>query len=506
MADHSRPSGRKQPDDLPAEPNSPSWTRRGFVRTASGLFVASSFPALNACATTDLISIPTGTVGATVTGFDPKATKAGTLCGPVDGQALSITLSPPSAGSSSGEATNVPVGTYDVTYKPPDDHGLSSADLGMETKSVTVSATSGGNLSWDVDPKTGMVLVTITGFPDTATEAGTISGDLPITLSAPTAGTSSGESGQVLIGTYDVTYVPPVGYRLINADIGSPTKRATVSENAGSELVWGVDPSLESLDVLFHSDWSTATGETSAALLDTDKPIPWDSFRSNSSSYQIVVATGLDFPTTNVLRTDAIWRGSPAGAFAGGNRLSNGIPNPAVGNSLFYRVYLRVATPDAYTADNLTHPYQDGPSGSQTNWQHEVVTSPNGTWIHRLNTGNAWPNNRWPSPTLNKNQTYRFELQIHRIGTTTWNAHVRLYDSSDRLIATDADYNNINNSANLASTPTFTFNNISFLTGLQIGGNGWAGGVAGDYGFIAYYWGGLCVRTNDWCGPYANGI
>ena len=189
----------------------------GTTTILGGKITTGIFLLVSALASCELVTLveenvepgQTGTVRVTVNGFHADATAAGTLSGTVDGQDLVITLSPPSDGTSSGEATDAPVGTYDVTYTPPDDHGLNSADLGMETKSVTVSATDVGDLTWGLEPRTGTVLVTITGLSNAATEAGTIGGDLAITLSAPSAGTSTGESDEVLMGTYDVTYTAP---------------------------------------------------------------------------------------------------------------------------------------------------------------------------------------------------------------------------------------------------------------------------------------------------------
>ena len=97
-------------------------------------------------------------------------------------------------------------------------------------------------------------------------------------------------------------------------------------------------------------------------------------------------------------------------------------------------------------------------------------------------------------------------MRVHRIGTTTANIHVRIYDSSDVLLYDDADFDNRNDTQTLADTPTFTFRDLDHLQGFRVGANGWSGGVEGDYGFVAYYWGGVCIRNNDWCGPYANGI
>ena len=262
-------------------------------------------------------------------------------------------------------------------------------------------------------------------------------------------------------------------------------------------------------DAVFFSNWDTALGTGSAAVLDTDKTVPWEDLRGSPASVREIIATGsLDFPTTNVLKITAEWNGSGS-SFAGpdiDDSLTDALP--AIGDSIFYRVYLRVAVPDAFTADPLSHPYQDGPGGgSNTNWTFEVLTSTDGTWTHRWERGGIpWPNNRWSAPKLNKNQTYRFELQIKRNTSTDGEMHVRTYDSSDVLLYTDADYSNINSSATLASTPIFTFKDLNFLKGIRVGDNGLFGGVQGDFPFIMFHWGAHAMRTDDWCGPFSNGF
>jgi len=262
--------------------------------------------------------------------------------------------------------------------------------------------------------------------------------------------------------------------------------------------------------VLFESDWSTATGTSNAAILDTDKAVPWEDIRGPTAASEVISASGLDFPTTNVLKITAIWNGV-GGSFAGpdiDSSLTGAIPD--VGDSTYYRVYLRVLIPDSYTADDQSHPYQDGPGGgSQTNWLFKVLPKTDGTWIPQFGwPETAWPNDNWDGPNLNKNQTYRIEHRVHRIGNMTANLHVRVYDSSDVLLYTDSDFDNQQSTATLASTPTFTFRNLNHFKGIRVGDNGLFGGVEADYtpSFIMYHWGGLCMRDDTWCGAYNSTI
>jgi hypothetical protein len=255
-----------------------------------------------------------------------------------------------------------------------------------------------------------------------------------------------------------------------------------------------------SANVLFASDWSTATGTSDAALRDTSKPLPWTML--GGQGLEVIPSAGLDFPTTNVLRVTAIQATSGFGALR-----RSGLPVPAVGESRFYRWYSRVAIGDGVASgDPETHPHQDGQAGSQINWSfnvhHDLGAA--GMWTPQLRTQsgiNAWPNHWWTGPALSKNVTYRFELQVHRTGTGTFNLHVRIYDTNGNLLHDDASFRNDNGTATLASRPTLNFNTVSSLDGFNAGLNG----LAGSDWFpsrVYMYQGAIAVCGTDWCGPY----
>lgn len=258
---------------------------------------------------------------------------------------------------------------------------------------------------------------------------------------------------------------------------------------------------------VFASDWRSGTGSSDAAVRDTAQAVPWDGVAGNGSLSEVVPATGLDFPSAHALLVRGGWRSSPAGAAAENPRLNAGsghLPVPAVGQSLFYRWYIRVVIPDSYVADDLTHPIQDGTNGSVTNWQFEVTNNANATWNMSWNVGqNAWPNNRWfLQAPLNKNQTYRVELQIQRTGTNAFNLHARVYDASNTLRYSDADFRNANGSATLAGNPSLGFTAVENLAGFQVGFNGLNGGQESDYPIDLYYQGGVAISRDGWLGAY----
>lgn len=274
-------------------------------------------------------------------------------------------------------------------------------------------------------------------------------------------------------------------------------------------------------DMVFESDWSTARGQSNAALRDVNKAVPWDAL-FHGDGLEVVAAPA--FPTANALRVTALWRGSPAGATAQHTRLlkANGrIPVPAVGESVFYRIYLQINIPAAFRADPGTHPIQDGTSGGLSNWELAFnITGPADKFYFVIpvdNPGgvNAWPNSMWgPAPVrivengvrtgyeFDRNTTYRFEWQIHRIGGNTFNLHARVYDSAERLLYDDDDFKNANGTASLADRPTLNFLDVTTLAALQVGLNGISGGMASEFPFTYSHQGAVCVRTDTWCGPY----
>jgi len=250
-------------------------------------------------------------------------------------------------------------------------------------------------------------------------------------------------------------------------------------------------------NTVFTSDFNIL-GSSNAALLNGG----WDQLLNNGDALTVVSSAGLEFPTPNVLRIHTTARGS-RGAYSANIRLlptSNVIPVPSVGESIFYRWYIRMMVPNSYTADNLTHPIQDGRSGGSDNWQFEVVTQTNGRWTPRFFTGTggtSWPNYRWVVPSLEKNRTYRFELQVHRNGSGTFQIHVRVYDSAG-LLYTDADIQNVNGSARLSSNPSFRIYDLNVFKGWQIGLNGFSAGSG--FGWVYSYQGAVAVCVDDWCG------
>jgi hypothetical protein len=252
--------------------------------------------------------------------------------------------------------------------------------------------------------------------------------------------------------------------------------------------------------VLFWSDWRTARGNSVAAVSDGGK-WPFQS-RSFDRTMNIVSSEGLDFPSENVYQVIGV-----ADMEGWSMNRVEGMPIPAVGESRFYRWYFRSTLPD-FLEDYNTHPIQDGIAGSQTNWMFLVINSSNsasgnvpaGQWMPQFWANAApYPYQRWFGPLLNKHETYRFELQIHRVNTSQFQMHVRIYDSAGTLIADDDDMRNYGTST-LAGNMNFPFTNVNNMDGLNSGNNG-IGGSA-PWPFTISYQGAFAVCVDTWCGPY----
>jgi len=262
--------------------------------------------------------------------------------------------------------------------------------------------------------------------------------------------------------------------------------------------------------VIFHSDWSTDTGTGNDARLDTDKVLPWDSTEAGvgTTPTSVIDATGLGFPTTNCL---AMRIDNPFANYYGWCEIAGKWDAPAIGESLFYRWYVRNGVTDAGFGGTDWHPIVADRGGTYATpigaWQNLFyVHASNATWrfVHHY-LSETWPDDEWYGPWLDLNHTYRVESQVYRLGAATYNLHIKIYNEADALVAGDSDFANANASATLADTPTFTAdpNTHLSLQEFSIGNNGPGDAVAATR---YLYWGGVCLRTDDWCGPYAGGI
>jgi hypothetical protein len=261
--------------------------------------------------------------------------------------------------------------------------------------------------------------------------------------------------------------------------------------------------------VLFASDFGTALGMEDPAVMDQARTPTWCLRGGAVDGLEVVDGATAGFPTPGALRVIA--RLERSGSMIRiGSPWCTGMPIPAIGESRYYRWYYRHDQPD-HPPDNRQHPIQDGNAISQTSWAFDTISLSDTTWEHdysvQSNSGeNPFELQRWLSPVLQQGVVYRFELHILRTGDTTFEMHARTYDAAGTLLYDDDDYRNAPGTMTLADRPTLHFHatsGASTLDGLNAGVNG-ISDITEDTPYAHQT--GFCVRSDRWCGPYADGI
>ena len=383
-------------------------------------------------------------------------------------------------------------------------------------------------------PLSNFVSATTAGGPLTAGSASATPGDGRVTLSAtqPTGGTApytyqwhrSTSSG----------FAPGAGNALGGATGLSETDTTVAngttyyyvlraSDNAGDSVYFqevGATPdSARAGGLLFHSDWSTARGTSDAALRDTNKAEPWSEIHDAYGVLEVVSASGLDFPTPNVLQVNAIWRGN--GARAGHPRITEGsgtLPIQGIGEQRYFRMYWQQRIPDAYIADGgvrNTHPVQDYTNGDQgeTNWMWVIHARADGTYeagFSMVYTDAPWPNDEFLTRSnLTEGVTYRVEWMIDRPNSTQFRIYPRVYLTDGTLLYDENDFLNKDGSGTLKqwydAGNAFNWANVNNTDLFQIGLNGFgpdAASLEAHFPFVYSYQGAVCIRSDRWCGAY----
>lgn len=259
-------------------------------------------------------------------------------------------------------------------------------------------------------------------------------------------------------------------------------------------------------DTVFRSDFGTATGTSTTALLDGSK---WSAYEGNGIM-SVVSASGLGFPASiaNVMQVD--YNSDSTFDWVYGTNI---FPYPSnLGDSLYLRMYFRHAGTNAV----------DGPWASAHPMESEGGHSGVAGLFWDLKLGN-WADGTFPfawvidSPSLylsyvtnndathgapaalTKNVTRRLELKFTNTGTNSFALDSRLYAGDDTTLI--ADRNSIYEwgGAALSTLSTAQPLDSTHLRSLRIGKNGgWGTGASGS----KVYWSGFRARTADWCGPH----
>jgi PKD repeat protein len=307
-------------------------------------------------------------------------------------------------------------------------------------------------------------------------------------------------------GTYNVSY-------RVTDDDGASSVADTRTVTVQAET----PPPSGSRTVVFHSDWSTATGTSNNAVMDQGKAKSWTEYGGASNNQLRVVtasSTGLNWPAgmANVLQVNANnVRWGQVGFRIGDNYFE---PPRTAGESLYYRMYFSLVIPAGWGGDRFTHGWNDGGEGIgdgsfNFSWSIEEVGS-GYRFRARTGVGGSDPYVLWDhSRDAQRNRVYRVEYQITRVDASNMRLHIRIYDESKTLIIDDSSYSSLQTpyGTRLDSNPLIPLNHRDGWDGfkyLRVGTNGYADGLG--TGGIHSYFGGVAICTGDWCGPYSSGM
>jgi hypothetical protein len=241
--------------------------------------------------------------------------------------------------------------------------------------------------------------------------------------------------------------------------------------------------------------------------------VPWDivigSSNPRAGRLVVVPSTGLDFPSANVLQVDGIdietIQTRQLSVLPGSNRW----PVPAVGESVWFRVYKRLVYPvPLYPAlGNNNHALEER-SGNASNWSFSFDVNEQG-WRPKLQSQVATryylsDGSSAVAVYLARNVTYRFEWQVHRISDLSCNLHIRIFNSAGTLLYDDNDFF-VNATQHLGQNPVLTLTDPQALDAWQLGTNG--PGVNPSEDIVPmWYFGCAAVSRQNWVGPYSAGI
>jgi hypothetical protein len=264
---------------------------------------------------------------------------------------------------------------------------------------------------------------------------------------------------------------------------------------------------------LFYSDWSTATGATDAALRDTGKVVPWPHLGNESGILSVVASTGLGFPAgmTNVMRVQ-LGPGTVGGAAVSIVPADAIIPT----GTTYYRFYLLNAVSDAEgdksSAINSVH-YIESNTGSPQPWTWCLASKNDGTFPLQFQSiatgagsfllgGKSYGSPIWTDFFLTKNSPYRIEWALTRTAADTHTLDIRIYNAAGALVYDKDNIYKAQAETTLATAGVDLPLTDATLGGFYLGSNGgqppWTPMTNVQY----IYYGGVMVRTDDWCGAY----
>jgi hypothetical protein len=265
--------------------------------------------------------------------------------------------------------------------------------------------------------------------------------------------------------------------------------------------------------VVFQSDWETATGTDSNAVMDGRRWDNWWEFNNGTSVQLLSVVSGASINGPGRRNALKVLQRGPMFA---ANLQQNSVVPPST--DFYVRFYMRnddtsragdhVATVDTWGYANLTYVKKfSSPNG----WQF-VLTVDGCEQVYPLVHWGPWQHRSSPPANLLSGQWYRLEYYVHYTDATHIQVHPRVYNASGALLFDDAsflqqDYPDAPGwtlASYYAAGHAFCVNpgpipeNPAPMRSFGLGNNGQQG--AGDTG-LAWYFAGVQIRTDTWPGP-----
>ena len=308
-----------------------------------------------------------------------------------------------------------------------------------------------------------------------------------------------------ITATETITASPPASSLLASSSpiVASPT--FTVAAEAGAGL-------------LMSSDWSTGIGSTDAAIRDTDKAVPWTS--DVPTVLEVISASGFFAAGfTNCLKawghvedSSGLWK---IGALSNFGNVTYDAGVPEAGDHRYSRFYWRY---------DITDPpnNNDGISGSWGGTHPTEIGSSQGSVLHKMSmpiAGTTYQyiivlfvstgGTRTFYVTLDKATEYRIEEHLEFLSATSWYYTIRIYNAAGTLVFTNSDFTLWGHSTPMSGTIWYKRAGDYPMSHHKLGQNSsytleWDAGPERNIEMFKY--GGFCLRSDTWCGPYAGGV
>lgn len=274
--------------------------------------------------------------------------------------------------------------------------------------------------------------------------------------------------------------------------------------------------------LIWASDFGTGTGTSAGNPSAVNDGGRWNHalgiIDDDGSGLEVVSSSGLDFPSTNVLKVTAKAVIEPPEDQSFLRIFKGDLTIPDENESIWYRIYIRHMQPLSQSHfpqsgdyDEANHPIELGfTAGEEISVHCETFTDTQwriGAGVTAA--GNSFANSRWYSPLLDKATTYRYEWQIARLTGLEFNLHLRVYNTSGTLLADDSTFVDRNlGSRFLSVQPVLLLEDVDNLGELCAGLNGLGPVVGPGYWWpseLYQYQGCFAVSLTDWCGAYVPG-